>query len=628
MLGCGASDAGAAFSPRILARPAALSRRSRRVVQDWTPAEGSGTVAAMNTIACLVLAAAAAEAPAYHVDLARYFADAATEQAERTALLGRLEAYTHAQVLPRTPDALLKWLDEGQALSRELERHDAYVYLRGEADTSDRADADADEGLGQSSTELRASMQTSLARMDGPRLERWMASSPALAPWRWFVAGGREQATADARGARADMLLATPALERLGESYQRLRRAVAPPAAAASVPAPGPEQAFAAQWQPYLEHEADFAALLVPIVTLRDGLARLQGYDGGPEAAYARAGLSTAQVSEALAAVKASPVYRHVQAARSREAAARKHAELAELQPWDLEAADTRDGPSFDFTQAVQDVLVAVHSMGPIYASQFQRLFAPDSGRVEWCRAAACDDTGFSVGYSGVDSALFFGRFHGDIDSVRALAHEAAHAVHRQFMRERQPIAFYNEGPHFMFESFALFNEMLVLDQLERTAASAGTRASAGRALVDDAVFQVFGSALQTDLEQAIYFGVRDGRVRSAADLDGLTRKIREAYLEPRLAPATRAYWARQRLYFTDPMYSVNYLFAGLLALAYLHEFERDPHGFALRYVALLENGFDAPPRTLLKKFLDLDVDDVGGLVAGATAWIEERAAR
>jgi len=275
----------------------------------------------------------------------------------------------------------------------------------------------------------------------------------------------------------------------------------------------------------------------------------------------------------------------------------------------------------------VRDILAAVHVMGPEYTAQYQRLFAPGSGRVEWCREAACDDAGFSVGYAGMDSALFFGRFQGDIDSVRALAHEAAHAVHRQFMQEHQAIAFYNEGPHFVFESFALFNEMLVLDQVAKKAGSAASQAVARRALLDDATFQVFGSALQAELEQAIYFGVRDGRLRTARDLDDLTQTLRAAYLDaPRLAAPTRVSWARQKLFFTDPLYSVNYLFAGLLALAYLRQFEHDPQGFARRYVALLENGFDAPPRTLLKKFLDIDLDDAPGLVAGASAWIEGRA--
>jgi oligoendopeptidase F len=254
------------------------------------------------------------------------------------------------------------------------------------------------------------------------------------------------------------------------------------------------------------------------------------------------------------------------------------------------------------------------------------RLFDPASHRVELCESDKCDHTGFSVGFAGSTSALFYGSYDGTTNRIRAVAHEAGHAVHREFMNENQPIAAYNSGPNFVSESFAIFNEFLLLDHLYRTAVTPAEKAYYLHRFLDDATFQVYGSAKETDLEQSIYAGVENGSVRNAADLDALTQKIFSEYVPaPALSPEMKVYWARNRLFFTDPLYDVNYLFAGLLALNYFEQFEADRQGFSQRYVALLKNGFSDTPRALERRFLNIDLDDADGLVSSAATFIDQR---
>ena len=280
-----------------------------------------------------------------------------------------------------------------------------------------------------------------------------------------------------------------------------------------------------------------------------------------------------------------------------------------------------------NFPEAVPIILAAVQPMGPEYAAQFARLFDPASHRVEWCRDSQCDDTGFSVGYAGLTSGLFYGDYQGSVTSLRAVAHEAGHAVHRQFMSENQPIAVYNEGPHFMFESFAIFNELLLLDHLYRSAPSKAAKAFYLRKFLDDITFNVYGSAQETDLEESIYAGVKAGTLRSASDLDALTLRVFSQYEgAPALEPSMKVYWARNRLYFTDPLYDVNYLYSALLALQYLRQFEQEPQGFSRRYVALLKNGFTDTPQALEQKYLGIDMD-AAGLVQNAVLIITQRTA-
>jgi oligoendopeptidase F len=195
-------------------------------------------------------------------------------------------------------------------------------------------------------------------------------------------------------------------------------------------------------------------------------------------------------------------------------------------------------------------------------------------------------------------------------------------------MSEHQPFSSYNEGPHFVFESYAIFNELLLLDHLYKTAPTQAAKAYYLGLFLRDATFQIYGSAKETDLEQSIYAGVRSGHIRTAADLNALTLDVIKQYEpESQLLAEDKAMWSRTRLFYVDPLYSVNYLFAGLLALNYIDQFQRDPQGFSRRYMALLAEGFDDTPQSLLKQHVGIDLNNTARLVDGATGLIEQRTA-
>jgi oligoendopeptidase F len=572
-------------------------------------------------------AAATASVPTLRIDLARYYATPLVEQTERAALTARIDAFAQAPAPPSTAAALLDLLRTHDALGRDLGRHAAYVHLRAEEDVDDHTAAAAEPALDALKDKLDAALRRSLSSLGRETTSRLIDAEPALHPYRYLVDTSLRAATVASTADRAIALLATPTLDSLGKSYVDLRRDALHAARAASQPmAASRESTWSASWAPYLANEAAFAALYTPIATLQEGAARLQGFAGTADAAYAARQLSTTQVHDVLAAIARSDAYARYTNVVAAAAARQLHVDVAQVRPWDLASADPWQPSPVAFADALPLIVDAARAMGPDYASQFERLFDPAERRVDWCRDAGCDDTGFSVGDAGTTSALFYGAFDGGINSLRATAHEAAHAVHRQFMNEHQPVAAYNEGPHFLFESFAIFNELLFLDHLQRGAPTRVAQARYLHQFLDDATFQVFGSAQETSLEEALHAQVRDGSARTAADLDALTLANLAAWLPPqRRAPAMKAAWARNRLYFSDPFYDVNYLFAGLLALDYLRLFERDPKDFQVRYVALLENGFDDAPAALLRRFLGIDLNDGTALVRDATALIDGR---
>ncbi len=522
----------------------------------------------------------------YQIDQSRYFASAPAEAASRATLSASAQRFV-ASATPRTAQALRTWLVEYDALLTSLERHDIYVYLRAEENDSDTADARADDELGQLEDRVTERVVAAVKEL-GPARIAALVRDPALAPYRYLLtdALGSAQHRLSRADSRAVDLAVTPVLDAAAASYKRLRKLPD------SIPA----------------NQQAYATLLISIAAGNNGVAKLRGFAGAAQASYFDKSLSAASVDRALAAVRASTAYAD-------------YRRVAAVSP------SPRFSPApLAIDEAIPVILAAEQPMGAEYAGAYATLLAAQNGRLEICTADACDRTGFSLGFYGIDSAVFYGGFDGSVNAVRALAHESGHAVHRQFMSRNQRIAAYNRGPSFMFESFAIFNELLLLDHLYRTAPNDAQRAFYLAHFLDDATFQVFGSAGETDLESAIYRGVDDGTIRTADDLNALTLKVFSRY-GPGLAkdPDTALYWARDRLFFTDPLYDVNYLFAGLLALQYISDFERDPAGFSPRYVALLKNGFNDSPAALERRFLGIDLDDEPALVAGASDLIEKR---
>lgn len=522
----------------------------------------------------------------YTIELGRYFPSAQAEAQSRATVLADAKAFA-SSATPTSAAGLRHWLQTYNALLVRLERHDIYVYLKAEEDDRDDADAKADDELG--AVEQRISDRVvEAARHLGKTRILALTQSANLAPYRYLLLDSFAQAEhrLDAPEARSVSVAVTPVLDAAAASYKALRKSNA------SVEA----------------NENAYAALLVSIAAARNGVARLRGFAGAADAAYFDRSIEAASVERTLQAVHASDAY-----ARYLSVAAK--------------APKPADSPApISVSDAIPLIVAAAAPMGAEYAGAFAALLNPTNRRLEICTAPACDATGFSVGFLGSESGVYFGGYDGTTAKARALSHESGHAVHRRFMATHQPIAAYNRGPAFLFESFAIFNELLFLDHLARTATTGAARAYYRNYFLRDATFQVFGSAEETELESTIYRGVDDGSIKTAADFNALTTKIFARY-DPSSAsdPSTKLYWARNRLYFTDPLYDVNYLYAGLLALAYFTRYQAAPNDFAPRYVALLENGFNDSPAVLERRFLGIDLNDEAALVSGAAALIDER---
>ena len=88
-----------------------------------------------------------------------------------------------------------------------------------------------------------------------------------------------------------------------------------------------------------------------------------------------------------------------------------------------------------------------------------------------------------------------------------------------------------------------------------------------------------------------------------AADLDALSLSVWNKYEVLPPEPQFAHIWITKSLMYEDPLYLVNYLYAGLLATKMFDMVQHDPAGFQKRYLDLLRNGHYAPPEQLLKQF-------------------------
>jgi oligoendopeptidase F len=558
----------------------------------------------------------------YHYDLSRLFA---TDQAERLAreeVLKQLDAFERDESAVESSAALLRRLHAYEDLLRGLRKHEAYVYLQSERDSEDRDAAAAEDLLSSALGRARLAVQKTLSVIDEVAWSKLINADHGLSAYTYFVQSAHRANEHSRRGVEASSVVIQPTLSVLADSYRRLSRR--PPLTDDRAP-DGAEAQFNASWRPFQDNEDAFAALLTSVVTLQNGQARLQGFADAPEKKFFDLGLESQQVDAVLEAVR-SAALSHLFVDKLRHQVGRRlNIPPDQVRAWQLQEVADKPAP-IAFPDAIQLILAGEKPMGREYSDQYDRLLARGGGRVEWCRSAHCDATGFSFGFSGVESGLFYGAYDGTTNTVCATAHESGHAVHRQLMAEHQVLPVYQSGPSFLNESIAIFNELLALDHLYRSASMPAARQYYLRQFLEDGLSRIYGSAGEVALERAIYAGVADRSVRSAADLDRLASEVLPRFeAPPGFDPAMKVYWARNRLYFTDPLYDTNYLFAGLLALNYFGQYEADAKGFSRRYVALLKNGHTDAPETLLRKMLGIDLRDAKGLMAGAETVLSQR---
>jgi oligoendopeptidase F len=568
-----------------------------------------------------------APAPSYSIDQTRYFSTPDLERAELKQRIEEVSSFPAAA--PPGPAQLLDYLQRAETLFAQLQRHDAYLNLRASRDLDDRADADAGDQAGNAINQLLGTLAQALRTLGEATFAQDATILPALKPYGYLLTMAAREVShqlPDDQQAIVDQL-ADPAQANLWTLYQQTLRST--PFSKVSTTAgeldvrkdssallENPDRAirqsaWEGRWKGYASREDIYAGILLGVVRLNDRVARLRHFPDAPSMVYFSRDLDRKDVSDALAAIEThADLFKSFQRLSSQHIAAMTG--IAEVRSWDL----LLPSPGFTTPRMTLDqtrvaALSALAPLGRDYVGHFRDLLDPTKRRMDVAaETGRRTNGGFSVRAPGIPTGLFVESYgQGLLDESRVIIHEGGHAIHGQLMNESGVSPFYTRGPNWMFEAIATLNGFLLYDYLYQKSADPRAQAFYLEALISDMTFQLFGSAEETTLEQSIYDGVIAGKIRNAADFDALTLSIWSKYeIWPPLEPQLAHTWSTKKLLVQDPLYLVNYLYAGLLATKMFDMLKRDPASFQKHYTALLREGFHTAPDGLLRSFFGRDL--------------------
>ncbi|HEY2677490.1 MAG TPA: M3 family metallopeptidase [Steroidobacteraceae bacterium] len=589
----------------------------------------SGPRIALHVLGLIAVAppAAYAQATSYAIDQTRYFATPAIESTALEPLLKEASAFPAK--IAGDPAAIEPYLRRAEDLLGQLERHQAYLHLRASRDIDDQADADADDKAGDAMDSVINSVGAALRTLDGAAFAQAAAVHPDLKRYAYVMARAQRNLPHELPKEQEAIIheLADSAAASSWTLYQQTVRSTP----FAKIHASAGEldvrkdagllllnadrtvrqAAWQQRWDGFTSRADVYAGILVGLVRLNDRVAKLRHFPDAPSMVYFSRDLDRAGVDEALAAVEGhAGLLKDYQRLKARHVGA--FAGMADVHSWDLSLPMAGFAiPQMTLEQTRAAVLLALAPLGADYVQHFRQLLDPVNARMDIAsEQGKRTNGGFSIGAPGVDSGLFVENYgRGFLGNSRVVAHEGGHAIHRQLMNENGVSRFYTRGPNWMFEAFAIFNEFLLYDHLYHAGSDPKARAYYLDALVDDINKQLFTSAEEGTLEQSIYDGVMAGKIKNAADLDALSLSIWGKYeIWPATEPQYAHIWVTKSLLFEDPLYLVNYLYAGLLATKMFDMVTHDPAEFQKRYADLLRKGFYAPPKELLRVFFGRDL--------------------
>ena len=567
---------------------------------------------------------------AFSADLARYyFASPEAELAARADLDAALKRISTFLGQINTGERLLNVLQSYEDVQKIYRRHETYLRLRCSQNRKDQA-CTANLKLGSEVNAATAFLSPEILAIPEAQLQAFKADEPGLKLYLFALEDIRRDSPHTLPGTE-QVFLDRLQPEIADWQYDLYQQILAGISFGTVQTLTGPldvvrqrnllashadprvrEEAFRRRMDGFASRRDLFAFALIHTVQSQNSLAQLHHYADAPARKYASLYLNPEQAHALLAAMaRHGGVAKRFENIRADEYQLSNH---AQLQPWDLAAPQKElPLPITPLTDALTIFHQAFAGLGTEYQEAFDALLNPLNGRADILPGGAPSryTGGFSTGFAGSTSILFIGRYDGTFKDLSVIAHEGGHAAHRALMSANGVKPIYANGPNFLFESFAAFNELVLADYFAEHAADPRLRRYYLEQWIRIKGLDAFYGAQDALLEQQLYEGVSNGNIRSPDDLDKLTFQMDSQFSTfPATTPELRNRWATTSLMYEDPLYNINYVYGGLLALKYYQLYTADREHFLPRYIALLKNGFDAPPAALLQQFLNINLFD------------------
>ena len=568
------------------------------------------------------------KAASFHFAFARnFFSSPEAEKADRInlyATLKQLEALKGK--VADSADNLQKALTLNDNVQVQYNKHTTYLFLRNAVNTSDEASLAESSALDAEIGTRTAFLRQELMQIDNRRLEAFVTSKPSLKSYLAAIDAVRRYRPHTLSLKEEELLNATaPNNDWPYDLYTKLRERTPPTGSPSGSDRKAREEAFRQSYDKLASQRDLYAFALMRLASSSTRLAGLQHYPDAASKVYFESYWTRKDVDNLVEQIaKKADLYKRYQ--RVRVDYIKKITGYSDVNMWDMsERPAGTERPRFTIDQATQSIREALAPLGPDYSRELAALLDPANGRMDIVPGEHRKLGGFSEGFSGYDSVFYSAGFAGSYNDMRVLTHESTHAVQRQLITHNHVLPAYAEGPSYIWEAFAIFSEFLLPDYLYNHETDPLRKQFYLEQLLEGKGTIMFVVAPEVELEHAIYEGVSQGTIKGADDLDVLTRRIYSRYsIWPQKQDELKSSWINVRLMYEDPFYLPNYIYGALLALKFYELYTRDPKAFVPRYIALMSNGFTTPPNVLLKRFLDIDLNDPR-LVANALSIVEEK---
>lgn len=558
---------------------------------------------------------------AYRFNLKQFYA---TEEAWK-ADLGRAAENAVAIAAARgkvleSPQSLLALLVKFRDQEDLLLKLYGYGEFHEAIDTRNRKYIEAYEAARAASDAQTSFVRVEIQKLSPATLAEWLEKEPGLRPYRYTLEDILRE-TPHTLSAEAESLLAalrpdlggwqapffqlafdrTAFPEAGGRNvYQNYESLLKDPDRAVR------EQAFR-KYYAGLKSISDLTgfALLCEMRTL-NAEAKLRGFETRFHQALFENYLTRKEADALFGQIEAeAPLYRDYQKWRRGRIAARLGLETAEI--WDYEMpCGEHPQPRFTADEGMKMARAALAALGPAYQAEADALLDPASGRLDIAGGPNRRQGAFCEG----DFAFFMDGYQGYLGEIGTVVHEAGHAIHHGLVRKKTGSLYFSYGPIFMTESFAMFNEWLLRDYLLRTSKDAALQATVREEGLHEMMY-LWELARRTQFEMASYDRVASGEISSPAGFQKTCLEVGKRYdTFFGSYPELEVHFMRKHHYWSVPTYYHNYVIGHVLALKYYEMYRKDPKGFAKKYVAMVEGGFDRPAAALLKDHLGIDLSD------------------
>jgi oligoendopeptidase F len=238
--------------------------------------------------------------------------------------------------------------------------------------------------------------------------------------------------------------------------------------------------------------------------------------------------------------------------------------------------------------------------------------FHPEMGRItgeffdkKWIDAAIVPGKrGGAYSASTVPSVhpYVFMNYDGRLRDVQTLAHELGHGVHQYLSRGQGVLQ--ADTPLTTAETASVFGEMLVFQNLLASLTDPKEKLALLMSKIDDTIATVFRQVSMNRFEHAMHTARREEGELTTERLSELWIKTQsELYGDSvTLSEGYATWWCYIPHFLHTPGYVYAYAFGELLVLALYEEYNRQPDGFADKYLDLLRAGGSDWPETLIRK--------------------------